>query len=265
MTPLEVRKLIGGYAAGSLSDAERRLLFEAALDDQELFDRLMGEHALKELLQEPKTRARLIAALSPASKPPKPFWDRAWPCAAASAAVALGAVLSFAVFWPSPPKLVARAFHPPAVVLNSVTPVQSPLPSPPELRITPPPAPKLDFKTVLSAPPPPAPRAAQFAAGFIAGAASQAALAAPNFIYTLSDDGKLRITPLVNGFLTVLANTDQVVASNRPVQASGAVEFTMSPDANLATVFLTPQPAPPLSPPADVRMVRISVKPRDEK
>ena len=141
MTPLEIRKLIGGYATGSLSDAERQLLFEAALEDQELFDELMGEHALKELLEEPGANARLIAALAPVSPPPKPFWNRAWPWAASAGAVAAGVVLSLELFRPPPLKLVARAFHPPAVVLDSVTPVPSPLPSPPELKFTSPPTP----------------------------------------------------------------------------------------------------------------------------
>jgi hypothetical protein len=121
--------------------------------------------------------------------------------------------------------------------------------------------------TVTAAAPliqPPAPRAAQFSAGLVAGA-SQATLAGPDFIYTLSDDGKLRITPVVNGFLTVVANTDQVVVSNRPVQVSASMEFTLPPGANLATVFLTPQPSPPLAPPADVKVTKISVKPREEK
>ena|SRR5215471_8545634 len=295
MTPLEIRKLIGGYATGSLSDAERRLLFEAALEDQELFDELMGEHALKELLDEPGARAKLIAALAPAAAPRKPFLIRIWPWVAATGATAVGVVLSFGLLRPSPPKLVARAFHPPAVVLDSVKPVPSPLPSPPELRITPPAEPKVEPKGVLPAPPPPAatpevqpqsqsaavataaealaepapaqapkPRAAPFAGGFVAGA-SQGALAAPDFYYSLSDDGKLRITPFVNGFLAVIANTDRIVASNRVVQASIAVEFAIPPDANLVTVFLTPQPTPPLAPPADVRMTRIPVKPREEK
>src|SRR5215831_1834098 len=152
MTPLEIRKLIGGYATGSLSDAERRLLFEAALEDQELFDELMGEHALKELLDEPGARARLIAALAPAAAPRKPFWIRIWPWVAAAGATAAGVVLSFGLFRPAPPKLVARAFHPPAVVLDSVEPVPSPLPAPPELRITPPAKPKVEPKGVLPVP-----------------------------------------------------------------------------------------------------------------
>lgn len=295
MTPLEIRKLIGGYATGSLSDAERQLLFEAALEDQQLFDELMGEHALKELLEEPGARARLIAALAPAAAPRKPFWIRISPWVAAAGATAAGVVLSFGLFRPAPPKLVARAFHPPAVVLDSVRPVPSPLPSPPELRITPPTEPKVEPKSVLLAPPPPAaapelqpqaqsvavataaealaepapaqapkPRAAPFAAGFAAGA-SQGALVRPDFNYTLSDDGKLRITPLVNGFLTVIANADRIIGSNREVQASVAAEFTIPPDANLITIFLTPQPSPPLTPPAGAKSMRIPLKPREEK
>jgi len=34
MTPDEARKLLGGYATGSLTEAERTALFEAALEDQ---------------------------------------------------------------------------------------------------------------------------------------------------------------------------------------------------------------------------------------
>src|SRR5215469_3560948 len=211
MTPLEIRKLIGGYATGSLSDAERQLLFEAALEDQELFDELMGEHALKELLDEPGARARLLAALAPAAAPRRPFFIRIWPWLAAAGATSAGVALSFGLFRPAPPKLVARAFHPPAVVLDSVKPVPSPLPAPPQLRITPPPELKVEPKGVWPAPPPPAgapepqpqppsvavaaaaaplspaapaeaptPRAAQFAAGF-AARTSQGPLARPDF------------------------------------------------------------------------------------
>src|SRR5207302_9775727 len=41
----DIRKLVGGYATGTLTDAERALLFEAALDDQDIFDDLADEHA----------------------------------------------------------------------------------------------------------------------------------------------------------------------------------------------------------------------------
>ena len=57
MTADEARKLLGGYATGSLTEAERKVLFEAALQDQELFDELAGEQVLKEVLDEPGTRS----------------------------------------------------------------------------------------------------------------------------------------------------------------------------------------------------------------
>jgi hypothetical protein len=61
----EIQRLMGGYATGSLSEAERKLLFDAALEDQDLFDQLSHEHALKELIDEPGVRDRLIAKLAP--------------------------------------------------------------------------------------------------------------------------------------------------------------------------------------------------------
>src|SRR5580704_9634883 len=101
MTRDEIRGLIGGYATGSLSPAERKALFDAALDDQELFDELAGEQALKELLDEPGVKARLMTALAPRQKPSPlhaPGWHlhRAWVWAAAGAfatAVIVGIVL----------------------------------------------------------------------------------------------------------------------------------------------------------------------------
>jgi hypothetical protein len=61
--PDEVRKLLGGYATGTLTDEERNLLFSAALQDQELFDALADEEALRELLAEPATRQTLLDQL----------------------------------------------------------------------------------------------------------------------------------------------------------------------------------------------------------
>ncbi len=40
MTQDEIRKLLGGYATNALTADERRILFEAALEDQELFNAL---------------------------------------------------------------------------------------------------------------------------------------------------------------------------------------------------------------------------------
>jgi len=111
VTPDEIRKLLGGYATGTLTEEERNLLFSAALEDQELFDVLADEEPLRELLAEPATRQTLIEELQrqpvldswllrdqrapvelaahamPPVAPPvraemrnlaKPFWSRIW-------------------------------------------------------------------------------------------------------------------------------------------------------------------------------------------
>ncbi len=59
----EIRKLVGGYATGILTEAERKALFEAALADQDLFDELAGEQALKELLEDHLARRQLLDAV----------------------------------------------------------------------------------------------------------------------------------------------------------------------------------------------------------
>jgi hypothetical protein len=62
----EIQRLMSSYATGSLTENERKLLYDAALEDQDLFDQLAHEHALKELIDEPGARDRLIAGLAPA-------------------------------------------------------------------------------------------------------------------------------------------------------------------------------------------------------
>ncbi|BDU70160.1 hypothetical protein GETHOR_22610 [Geothrix oryzae] len=75
MKHAEAEKLLGGYATGTLTEAERRALFEAALEHQDLFDALADEEALRELLADPAARAHLLSALAPGA-PPKvvPFY-----------------------------------------------------------------------------------------------------------------------------------------------------------------------------------------------
>ncbi len=64
MTPdNDVEKLLGGFATNSLTDQERTKLFEAALTNQRLFDALADEQALKELLDDPRSRRLLVQAL----------------------------------------------------------------------------------------------------------------------------------------------------------------------------------------------------------
>jgi hypothetical protein len=64
MRPEDVRKLVGGYAAGTLTAQEHRALFEAALSDQDLFNELAREQPLKELLEDPRARRELLNAVS---------------------------------------------------------------------------------------------------------------------------------------------------------------------------------------------------------
>lgn len=65
MTPDQVRQLVSGYATNTLSEQERERLFALALEDQELFDELMREQPLVELLANPDARDELLEALSP--------------------------------------------------------------------------------------------------------------------------------------------------------------------------------------------------------
>ena len=75
MTKDEIRKLIAGYATNTLTEAEWKSLFEAALDDQELFDALQQEQALKELLADPVSRAQVQQALRHERAP---WWSHWW-------------------------------------------------------------------------------------------------------------------------------------------------------------------------------------------
>ena len=74
MTRDDIQKLLGGYATGTLTPEEQQALFEAALSDQELFDALAREEALREVMADPAARAQLLAAASEAPVP----WYRQW-------------------------------------------------------------------------------------------------------------------------------------------------------------------------------------------
>lgn len=87
--PDEARKLLGGYATGTLTPEEVRALFMAALEDQKLFDDLAREQELKEVLEDPGVRADLLAATEQAKKR-WPWW--AIPAASAAALAAITVV-----------------------------------------------------------------------------------------------------------------------------------------------------------------------------
>jgi hypothetical protein len=69
MSAEDIKKLLGGYATGTLTEAEQQALFAAALEDQELFDALANEQPLRDLLTDPSARATLLTSLeTPASR-----------------------------------------------------------------------------------------------------------------------------------------------------------------------------------------------------
>ena len=71
MSPQDIKKLLGGYATGTLTAEEQQALFAAALEDQELFDALAREQSLRDLLRDPAARAELLSALD---APAQPVW-----------------------------------------------------------------------------------------------------------------------------------------------------------------------------------------------
>jgi len=56
-------QILGGYATDTLTEEEKRQLFEAALHDQALFDALADEEALKALLADPDARQQILESL----------------------------------------------------------------------------------------------------------------------------------------------------------------------------------------------------------
>jgi hypothetical protein len=68
MSPENPEHLLSSYALGGLSPEERGRLFAAALKDQDLFDRLVDEEAVRLGLERRENRALLLAALRPSWK-----------------------------------------------------------------------------------------------------------------------------------------------------------------------------------------------------
>jgi len=267
MTPDEARKLLGGYATGSLSEAERTALFEAALEDQELFDELAGEQMLKEVLDEPGARQRLIAALEP------PRTHRAWLWVTAASTAAIAVVIGVVVSQrtpPPPPQQIAQVMKLPEPVAPPAVPepARAPAPAPVKRKVAPIPAPETaPAPAAAPALAPPAElkkeealsdqlqraksQASDAARGFIAGGAPAAAgLRAQNqvvsvsafaFDYAIRADGFLQITPLAPGFLAATAN-GAVVFPSGAVSAGTPVRIPIPPDAASLTVVFSRMP-----------------------
>lgn len=118
MTRGDLQKLIGGYATGSLTDAERKMLFEAALEDQDLFDELAREQALKEILDQPGAKQRLAAALA-RSASEAAWWRRPLVWSLAGAVAVAVVALSWIIEKRSQITQVARLRSAPPVVVSA--------------------------------------------------------------------------------------------------------------------------------------------------
>lgn len=59
----DLEKLLGGFAADTLTPEEKQRLYDTALHDQQLFNLFADEQALKELLTDPVVRERLLRSL----------------------------------------------------------------------------------------------------------------------------------------------------------------------------------------------------------
>jgi len=99
LPPERIRQLLGGYATGTLTPEERTALMRAALEDQDLFDALMDEEALRETLSDRAFRSELIAALH--SRPR--WWRMNWGWAGLAAATAAAALFVLLRPQPQPP------------------------------------------------------------------------------------------------------------------------------------------------------------------
>jgi hypothetical protein len=128
----DIEKLLGGYATDTLTEEERRALFEAALSDQALFEALAGEEALKELLEDPRCRRQVEQALG---EQPQGLiarlagWMRrpqAWALAGTLAATTVLAVVVIRVHSPKPEFELARQQAPAAAAPAPSVPAAAP-------------------------------------------------------------------------------------------------------------------------------------------
>lgn len=142
----DARKLLGGYATGTLTAAEQEALFAAALEDQELFDALMKEEPLREVLQDPGSKAQLLAALeTPARR--SAWWN--WRPLIGAVAMAGIALAVIAIWRREPaqramPVIVAEAPKLPEARNLAIEPQATPVP--PRVPARNKPTPKSDSK-----------------------------------------------------------------------------------------------------------------------
>ena len=133
MTQQEIRKLLGGYAANTLTERERTALFEAALEDQNLFDALHNEDELRELLADPVSREQIRQALEPVTaQRRRAFWMRPGLIGGLIGAASLTAAAVVAIVIVTWHREPAATSVPTQMAQSQVEPkVEAPQPAPP--------------------------------------------------------------------------------------------------------------------------------------
>src|ERR1035441_9355057 len=129
MSPEDIKKLLGGYATGTLTPDAQQALFAAALEDQELFDALAREQSLRDLLRDPAARAELLSALEAPAPRPVGFWQ--WlrrPVVAGLEAAGVAAIAMVAVWQGTRMASVSHQAQP-VIVAELKRPELSPVPS----------------------------------------------------------------------------------------------------------------------------------------
>ncbi len=251
MSKDEARKLLGGYATGSLTEAERTALFQAALEDQELFDDLAGEQVLKEVLDEPGARQRLITALEPPSRHRAWLWVTA--AATLAVAVVIGTVVSQRTPPPEPPQQIAQVMKSPEPAAAPVTPpapAPTTAPAPLKRKVAPapePPAPPPELKKEENAAlaeqadqlQPAKPQAA--APSALRQFAAAVAPVAFGFNYAVGGDGFLVVVPTARGFRSVTAN-DSAIFPSGVVDARTPVRIAIPSGATSLVIAFSAMP-----------------------
>lgn len=219
MTQDEIQRLLGGYATDALTPDQRRALFQAALEDQDLFNTLANEDALKELLDDPVTRAQLRTAIAPRRRQ---FHLRRWLLGVAIPAV-VAVALVVMMNRAGAPRLVATnqaANEAPRMNVNppaATPPVAAPPVAQPERVVqAKQPRPKKKAKTaapaVPNALPPPAPES-------VAGLARPRAIAPT--LATLRAPGGAPIPP------AIVRQLDQGFRSGAPLYQGPLVQYAL--------------------------------------
>jgi hypothetical protein len=133
----DIQKLLGGYATGTLTVQEREALFAAALEDQQVFDALAAEQPLKDALELPGARERLIGVLAETPSPRHQGltgWLRRpapWAIAGCAATAVIAVVLLSRPPTPPVQQVQIAVRSQPAADISQPT-TEAPMPAPPK-------------------------------------------------------------------------------------------------------------------------------------